>query len=294
MLRHFGELVSGKDTNWLPHVPVVHAPAEASEYVYASQFANTSHSLWTIVNRNLTDSTPETFRLSLPCTDGDEFYDLFSGVALSPENSADVDQKCVGGKAILAGVKIQPGGLGSVLRVKVAKPTAPLAALLKQMKNLTTGVVLEKLNNGVPLEDAPMDFHVTAIPPGNRTPPGMVRIPGEPAWRMIENGNEIEGDPMPAWLDVWYPWEILGGGKTGRTHSTVINIPEFFIDKTPGNPHLIRTSSEPKPRLILTQASPHLATVTNDDYAAFLKKTNWKPNSTQNWIKHWEGKTTPP
>jgi formylglycine-generating enzyme required for sulfatase activity len=72
---------------------------------------------------------------------------------------------------------------------------------------------------------------------------------------------------MPAWLDVWFPWEISGGGKAGRTHTSVINIPKFYIDKMP---------------------------VTNDDYAAYLKKSHWKPQSTQNWLKHWGGKTVPP
>lgn len=287
VLRQFGELVSGKDTTWLPHTPVVAAPKEAVDYIFASQFSNKSHSLWTIVNRNTTNgvSVDAGFKLSLPCTTGDvyeRFFDLYNGKPLPPA-------ECVGGIAVLDGVAIQAGGLGSVLRVKVGpsgKPTPLLTTFLTKMANVTGGVVLKNLADSVALEAAPMDVITTKIPPETNagagagagagdqqsraavgTPAGMVRVEGEPAWRFVDSGNEIEGDPMPAWLDVWFPWEVSGGGKAGRTHTSVINIPTFYIDKTP---------------------------VTNDDYAAYLKRTHWKPRSTQNWLKHWAGKGVPP
>lgn len=283
VLRHFGELVSGKDTDWLPHVPVVAAPEEAGNYVFASQFSNKSHSLWTFVNRNTTDSVSgdKGFKLRLSCSmdDGDErFFDLFSGKALSPG-------KCVAGSTVCDGITIQPGGLGSVLRVKAGpdgKLTPSLTTLLSKMANLTDGVVLQKLGDAVALEPAPMDVITTKLPPqvdasaeaddqqqqnSQGTPNEMVRVEGEYAWRFMDSGNEIEGDPMPAWLDVWFPWELSGGGKVGRTHTSVINIPTFYIDKMP---------------------------VTNDDYATYLEHTHWKPRSTQNWLKHWGGKTVPP
>eukprot|EP01043_Picozoa_sp_COSAG02_P054727 COSAG02_NODE_6242_length_3704_cov_23.033564_5_plen_199_part_01 len=166
VLRHFGELVSGKDTDWLPHVPIVAAPEEAGNYVFASQFSNKSHSLWTFVNRNTTDSVSvdKGFKLRLSCSmgDGDErFFDLFSGKALSPG-------KCVAGTAVSDGITIQPGGLGSVLRVKAGpggRLTPSLTTLLSKMANLTSGVLLEKLGDAVALEPAPMDVITTKLPP---------------------------------------------------------------------------------------------------------------------------------
>ena len=60
---------------------------------------------------------------------------------------------CQGGRAILAGAKIQPGGLGAVLRINATvavdrAAATQLAAFLKKMHNLTAGVVLTKLDNG--------------------------------------------------------------------------------------------------------------------------------------------------
>ena len=135
--------------------------------------------LWTLVNRNTTDATPSSFQISLPCSGkGDHFYDLFSGEVLTPAGSDGDSQQqeaCSGGEALLSGVSIQAGGLGSVLRISsstlsgggaataAATPPPSLTKLLKQMRNLTHGVILSKLDNGVALEDAPIDVVTTKV-----------------------------------------------------------------------------------------------------------------------------------
>ena len=147
---------------------------------------------------------------------------------------------------------------------------------------------------------------VSATQVFSTAPAGMVTVPGQRAWRYVDNGNMIEvrpdvpdarlqllgrhsltganrkraacrrsialllgrvktlslahnrrsitaiaagshsprltdsvmaqGDPMAGVIDVEYPWEAGAGGagKAGRTHTAVVPVPEFHIDKTPG------------------------------------------------------------
>jgi hypothetical protein len=57
-----------------------------------------------------------------------------------------------------------------------------------------------------------------------------------------------------------------GAGKAGRTHTSVVPVPEFHIDATP---------------------------VTKAAYAAWLRTSKWRPQSEQNWLADWPSASAP-
>jgi formylglycine-generating enzyme required for sulfatase activity len=93
--------------------------------------------------------------------------------------------------------------------------------------------------------------------PATAAPPGMVPIPANPAWRFEVHGIEIEGDDDIG-VDVQYPWE----DSPRRYHSHPVDIPAFFIDRYP---------------------------VTNQQFAAFLAATHYRPADDHNFLRDWTG-----
>ena len=91
--------------------------------------------------------------------------------------------------------------------------------------------------------------------PATAAPPGMVPIPANPAWRFEVHGIEIEGGDDIG-VDVQYPWE----DSPRRYHSHPVALPAFFIDRYP---------------------------VTNQQFAAFLAATRYRPADDHNFLRDW-------
>ena len=70
-------------------------------------------------------------------------------------------------------------------------------------------------------------------------------------------GNCIEGDSLPAAVDVQFPWEE----HPQRSHQTILEMPALYADRYP---------------------------VTNADYATFLAESGWSPIDPHNWLRHWQ------
>merc|ERR1719182_26196 len=103
------------------------------------------------------------------------------------------------------------------------------------------------------------------IPPtelATQAPVGTVLVPRTENFSMVVQGVEIEGDDQHG-VDVQYPWE----DHPQRHHSTTLPVGPFYIDKYP---------------------------VTTTEYAEYLAATGYKPQETYNWLKNWEGHSTPP
>jgi len=91
-------------------------------------------------------------------------------------------------------------------------------------------------------------------------PPGMIRIP-EGDYEFDVRGIEIEGGNDPG-VDVQYPWE----NSPRRFHAQRLHVKSFYMDRTP---------------------------VTNAEFAAFLKATNYRPADGHNFLRHWSNGTYP-
>lgn len=258
ILREYKHLVSGAATAWTPHAPVI-ANASTPTSVYVSQFVGQGQSLWLLVNRNTSvheHCSAETndgraavqVELALQCdTKEDIFFDLYSGRPQPGSCAQGIFSTTLG---------MQPGAVGAILRGQ------PRVAFLQHMVNLTSSgaALLAAMNPTSDLLAMSMDVETTPVQ--QSAPPGMVTVPGEPAYRYVDSGNMIEGDAMAAVIDIEFPWEVgaAGVGKAGRTHTAVMPIPSFHIDTTP---------------------------VTKAAYSNWLAASGWRPNSTQNWLQDW-------
>ncbi len=205
ILRSFPVLLTSRE--WQPFWP-----AEQSG-VFASAFPGESQTLWTMVNRNEHDVAGK--QLTVAHADGARYFDLWSGVELSPElreASATLD------------FRLEARGFGAVLRT-----TAPLderaTALLARARNWSASPL-----QGESTSWAPARQTLVAVPPTERAqdaPPGMVRIEGGP-YLFAVSGVEIEGGDL-AGVDVQFPWEDV----PRRHHRHQVTVDPFFIDRHP-------------------------------------------------------------
>ena len=96
--RHFAELLVSRE--WEPYAPVL-------QYgVFASRFPGERRTLWTVVNRNEYDVGGE--QLAVPHQQGAQYYDLWSGVEITPRMSGDT--------AVLS-FAMEAKGFGAILSV---------------------------------------------------------------------------------------------------------------------------------------------------------------------------------
>lgn len=257
-LRALAPLVQGQNTVWTPHTPVTTKPL-----LFASEFRNASHALWTLVNLdNVTDATGLT--LSLPCGVGFADYawfDLWAG----KEQSLTCVGGHGGGARSAVSLAVEHSGFGGLLRVNRSDVAAvAVVARLLAATRLLTRTPLSALNGSwAPLQQ-------TLSSGQNKTAPmtkaradtvGMLAIPAAPTFNFTVgslgvNRGEAGAKQIPEGVDVQYH----GEPHPQEDHSMTMGIPPFFISKYP---------------------------VTKQDYAKFLNSTKWRPAVAQNWLRDW-------
>jgi formylglycine-generating enzyme required for sulfatase activity len=97
--------------------------------------------------------------------------------------------------------------------------------------------------------------------PARATAEGMVAIPAG-AFDFVVGGVEIEGQTWEG-NDVQYPWE----SSARRHHRQRMQVPAFHIDRTP---------------------------VTNAQFLAFLRDSDWRPRDEHHFLHHWRDGAPPP
>lgn len=203
--RAFANFLVSPD--WQPYAPT-------EQYgIYASRWPLQNKTLWTIINRNQTDT--DDAQIPVPAQSGVHYYDLWHGQELTLETRD--------GRTYLS-FPIEAHGFGAIL----ATPDPPdprLQSLLTEMKALSA----------YPLRSYSSEWRfvpqtltsIAKTTPTSQTPSGMVKIPaGDFAFKV--NGIEIEGF-NDIGVDVQYPWE----NSPRRHHQHRIHIDSYWIDKYP-------------------------------------------------------------
>lgn len=189
LLRFIAPFLTSPD--WEPHV-VLNIPQQQPAAVFASRWpaaagAPYAHNAtaWTLVNRGAANvsASPLVF---VPCA-GAAVYDLYAGVALTPEPVAG------GGCAVSVGV--EAGGFGAVLALDPADVDAALTAFLARMAAMTAAALASYATSPVLLQQAMTVWEQTT--PAPQPPPGMKAVAGATAWVFAVDGTEIEGGSTP-------------------------------------------------------------------------------------------------
>jgi formylglycine-generating enzyme required for sulfatase activity len=216
---------------WEPHAPTV-------QYgVFASRWPLANRTLWTIVNRTAYNTDGP--QLQVPAEAGMRYFDVWNGKELNPENETlSFPIEAFGFAAILAQPDAADAALTAFLAEMARLSAKPLSSFSKAWQFLPQQAV-----------------RTAATAPATAAPPGMVAIPGNPAWRFEVHGVEIEGGDDIG-VDVQYPWE----DSPRRYHSHPVEIRAFFIDRYP---------------------------VTNQQFAAFLAATHYRPADDHNFLRDW-------
>merc|ERR1711907_7733 len=102
---------------------------------------------------------------------------------------------------------------------------------------------------------------ISKTPVQSSAPSGMVLIPKN-NFSFVVKGVEIEGDDNHG-VDVQYPWEE----HPAREHSHTMELGPFYMDQYP---------------------------VTTAQYSEYLQATKYEPEDSYNYLKNWNGSTTPP
>lgn len=194
-------------TEWQPYFPM-------EQYgVYASRWPLGHKTLWTIVNRNQTDT--DGLQLRVPAQAGLHYFDLWHGVELTPQ---------ITGESVLLSFSIEANGFGAIL----ATPDAldgKLRTLADEMKSVGS-----KMLSSYSSEWKFLPQEMVAIAgskSASQAAAGMVKIPsGDFVFRV--NGIEIEGF-NDIGVDVQYPWE----DSPRRHHLHTLHMNSFWIDKYP-------------------------------------------------------------
>lgn len=192
--------------DWEPHTPVLQAG------VFASKFPQGGQTLWTLVNRNDFDVAGD--QIKVPYARGMEYYDLWQGVALTPDVHDDA--------AILT-FDLEPRGYGTVLATNAL--TGSGEQLLAHIHELA-----KKPLSSYSSVWHVLPQHMVEIPPTKpaaTAPPGMVLIPGGD-FDFRVSGVEIEGGDGPG-VDVQMSWE----NSPRRHHAHRMHIRPFYIDRYP-------------------------------------------------------------
>jgi formylglycine-generating enzyme required for sulfatase activity len=204
--RYFYKLLTG--TGWEPHYPMLNYG------VFASKWAGSDRSLWTIVNRN--DFEVNGDQMKIPYVEGVSYYDLWNGCKLDPVSEGN-------DKAL--SFEIEPNGFGAILAINNSLADDSLQNLLSQMHESAKTKLSDYSNEW---KDVPQE--IVKIEPtagAEKVPEGMVDIPGA-RYVMNVSGIEIEGGENPG-VDVQMP----GEEAARRHHQFVVNISKFYIDKYP-------------------------------------------------------------
>jgi formylglycine-generating enzyme required for sulfatase activity len=203
--RAFASFLVSPD--WQPYAPT-------EQYgVYASRWPLQNKTLWTIINRNQTDT--DGAQIPLPAQSGIRYYDLWHGEELTPETRV--------GRAFLS-FPIEAHGFGAILAAPDA-PDARLQTLLTEMKSLSARPLSSYSSEWKFVPQ--MLVSIAKTTPASKAPAGMMKIPaGDFAFKV--NGIEIEGF-SDIGVDVQYPWE----NSPRRHHQHTVHINSYWIDKYP-------------------------------------------------------------
>lgn len=193
--------------DWQPYAPT-------EQYgVYASRWPRGDTTLWTIVNRNQTDSDGP--QLQIGAEPGIHYFDLWHGTELVPQSA--------GSKVILS-FPIEAHGFGAIFATP-APLDGKLKSLFEEMQVLSVKPLSSYSGEWKFLPQQVVPIAKTAV--ASNAPDGMVKIPGGNfAFRV--NGIEIEGF-NDVGVDVQYPWE----DSPRRHHVHSMQIDPFWIDKYP-------------------------------------------------------------
>jgi len=204
--RAFSPLLTSAD--WEPYARALQQGA------FASMFPGPDATLWTIVNRNEYELGGE--QLAVLHRDGRRYYDLWSGIEITP--------RLEGGDAIFSRA-LEAKGFGAVLAVEAGKTAPGLDALLAKGKAWSTTSLSSLSNQWDALPQRIVE--VAPTPPAREAPPGMVTIPaGE--FDFVVSGIEIEGYTWKG-LDFQYPWE----SSARRAHRHRMKMRSFHVDRYP-------------------------------------------------------------
>jgi gamma-glutamyl hercynylcysteine S-oxide synthase len=192
--------------SWEPHTQVL-------QYgVFASKFPGNDRTLWTFINRN--EYSVAGPQIEVPYEADVQYYDVWSGVRLSPE---------VNGSVAVLSFKMEPHGFGAVLAA--SKLTGEEETLIEKVHAMAARPL-----SSYSREWHPLPQQIVGSPdvkPPQSVPEGMIRIPGG-RFTFEVSGNEIEGG-NDAGVDVQMSWEDV----PGRHHLHIMEIKPFYIDKFP-------------------------------------------------------------
>jgi iron(II)-dependent oxidoreductase len=203
--RAVADLLAGPD--WEPHTSML-------QYgVFASKFAGSDSTVWTIVNRNEHAVNGRQLRVASPAEM--HYYDLWNGVEVKPEKE--------GSFAVLS-FDLEARGFGSVLAT--ARPLSERMARLMTEMDAGSPRWLSSFSHEWKFLPQQM-VNIPPTKPAKSVPPGMLRIPGGDFVFKV-NGVEIEGFNNVG-VDVQYSWE----DSPRRFHEHGMRMRSFYIDKYP-------------------------------------------------------------
>jgi formylglycine-generating enzyme required for sulfatase activity len=193
---------------WEPHTPTLRYG------VFASKFPATGQTLWTIINRNEYDVKGR--QITVPCSNGMRFYDVWHGEELKPE---------INGSSATLSFLTEGHGFGALLATDGAPLPEVVEKLLATMHEAARTPLSELSHEWKVLPQQLMEIKPTTA--AKSAPSGMVRIPGG-EFDFRSNGVMIEGG-NDAGVDAQYPWE----DAPRRFHQHTMHINPFYIDKYP-------------------------------------------------------------
>ncbi|MBM3879239.1 MAG: formylglycine-generating enzyme family protein [Verrucomicrobia bacterium] len=224
--------------------------------VYASLWEQGDARLWTLVNRSRqTVAGPLLALPSSPSSPPGERFDLVRGRPLTRPRTRALDD---GPAAALAG-SIPPRGLGCFLEASPARLGADFDEFLDRQR-----AIARQANH----QTSPVHLTTQPLlgPPSPRVtaaPSGMVAIPAatvvlKTVFRIRECGFYESSPPNPV---IWQ--------RLHRRHEIerTVRLGPFALDRTP---------------------------VTNEQFAAFLAATAYRPPQPENFLKHWAQGAPPP
>jgi iron(II)-dependent oxidoreductase len=185
------------------------------------------------------------------CCPGRRYYDLYHGHAFGLSGQP----VCIDGLAIVR-FHLEALGYGAILRVDQGAP-APSDEFQARMRYLSRTELRTFSNDFQFLRQAIVPNPTTPLPTApDNPPPDMVRLRAG----MLDFDAQYGGRPSPGVPftgDVQFPWE-----PAPRTrHRQLMQMHEMWMDRHP---------------------------VTNEQYAAYVLETGYRPQFDQNWLKHFD------
>jgi gamma-glutamyl hercynylcysteine S-oxide synthase len=244
--------------DWVPFFPLTDAAASigviASKWAVDAGTAFPSFNATAFTIVNRGSNYLDGPVVPVPCSN-DLYFDLYHGIAVSSLPSPS------GGCVVP--LQIEPTGFAALLVVPDSsiKSNSTFISFLALMSNMTQFPLSHYSPETTILPQTMRDNGNTVKL--SSAPSGMVYVPGNASWKFESRGTEIEGQQLQYGIDVQYPFEFL----PSNNHSTFLSVGNLYVDVTP---------------------------VTNSQYASFLASTGYTPSDTQNFLRDWQSKRTPP